>query len=227
MSVFRNILDKLIFNDEYENIDKNLTDSNVGGRKGRGIRDNLFVINAITNSVKSGDEEPCDVQVFDIEKCFDSLWVQECVNTLYENGFKNDKLVLLYEETKNAQIAIKTPNGNSLSKAPISDTYDQAFAIRFSIVSLIVPFSLIKSPRYFSFCESFISLSWTFSLGHWLHFFPICILLHFSADSVSLFSSMKELMVAFEISALLEHFDTQSTSSTIPRIGTSTLFLYL
>ena len=116
VSVFRNILDRLIFNDEYKNIDKNLTDSNVGGRKGRGIRDNLFVINAITNSVKNGGENACDVQVFDVEKCFDSLWVQECVNTLYENGFKNDKLALLYEETKNAQIAIKTPNGTTQRK---------------------------------------------------------------------------------------------------------------
>ena len=113
VSVFRNILDRLIFNDEYKNIDKNLTDSNVGGRKGRGIRDNLYVINAITNSVRNGGEDSCDIQVFDVEKCFDSLWVQECVNTLYEYGFKNDKLVLLYEETKNAKIAIKTPNGTT------------------------------------------------------------------------------------------------------------------
>ena len=66
--------------------------------------------------MKNGAEEPCDVQVFDVEKCFDSLWVQECFNTLYENGFKNDKLVLLYEETKNAQIAIKTPSGTTTPK---------------------------------------------------------------------------------------------------------------
>ena len=82
-------------------------DINIGGRKGRGISDNLFVINAITNSVKNGDEGACDVQLYDIEKCFDLLWVQECVNTLYENGFNTDKLVLLYKETRNAQIAIK------------------------------------------------------------------------------------------------------------------------
>ena len=114
--VFRNILENLIYNDEYSNIDQNLTDSNVGGRKGRGIRDNLFVINAITNSVKHGSEEACDIQVYDIEKCFDSLWVQECINTLYEGGLRNDKLVLLYEETKNAQIAIKTSSGTSERK---------------------------------------------------------------------------------------------------------------
>ena len=66
--------------------------------------------------MKSRSDEACDVQVFDVEKCFDSLWVQECINTLYENGFKNDKLVLLYEETKNAKIAIKTPNGTTTRK---------------------------------------------------------------------------------------------------------------
>ena len=43
-----------------------------------------------------------------MEKCFDALLAQECINTLYEYGLDNDKLLLLYEETKDAQIAIKT-----------------------------------------------------------------------------------------------------------------------
>ena len=46
-----------------------------------------------------------------MEKCFDALWAQECINTLYEYGLDNDKLVLIYEETKYAQIAIKTSIG--------------------------------------------------------------------------------------------------------------------
>ena len=48
--VLRTILEKLIYNDEYQTIDDNLTDANVGARKQRNIRDNLFVVNAITNS---------------------------------------------------------------------------------------------------------------------------------------------------------------------------------
>ena len=47
-----NILDRLIFNDDYYTIEKNLTDSNDGGRRGRNIRDNIFVLNAIINSLK-------------------------------------------------------------------------------------------------------------------------------------------------------------------------------
>jgi exonuclease III len=52
VSIFRAILDRLIYNDEYETIDSNLTDSNVGARKMRNIRDNIFGFNVISNSRK-------------------------------------------------------------------------------------------------------------------------------------------------------------------------------
>ena len=91
-------MDRLIYNDEYQKIDKNLSDSNVGARRNRGIRDNIFVLNAINNSVINGNEDSVDVQVFDVEKCFDALWVEECINDIYEAGRGNDKLVLLYLE---------------------------------------------------------------------------------------------------------------------------------
>ena len=80
----------------------------MGGRRGRNIRDNIYVLNAIINSVTAGKGQACDITVHDVEKCFGALWAQECINTLYENGVNNDKLVLLHEETRNAQIAIKT-----------------------------------------------------------------------------------------------------------------------
>ena len=51
VTILRSILDKLIYNDEYSGIDNNLSDSNVGARKGRNIRDNMFVINAVMNNV--------------------------------------------------------------------------------------------------------------------------------------------------------------------------------
>jgi hypothetical protein len=62
----RTIIDKLIYQDEYETIDENLTDCNVGARKFRNIRDNLFVVNGVINAVVQGDDEPIDVELFDI-----------------------------------------------------------------------------------------------------------------------------------------------------------------
>jgi hypothetical protein len=109
--VFRGILERLIYHDEYQNIDENLSDANVGARKRRNIRDNLFVVNAVMNSIKRGNEDSVDICAYDAEKCFDSLWTYECINDLYESGLQNDKLAVLFAINKNAQVAIKTPHG--------------------------------------------------------------------------------------------------------------------
>ena len=52
VTILRSIMDKLIYNDEYPGIDDSLTDSNVGARKGRNVRDNIFVLNAVMNNIK-------------------------------------------------------------------------------------------------------------------------------------------------------------------------------
>ena len=114
VTVFRTILDKLIYNDEYEKLDKNLTDCNVGGRKARNIRDNIFVLNAILNNQKGRNSKALDIQVYDVETCFDALWLHEVITCLYNAGIQNDKLPLLFLENENAQVAAKV--SNELSK---------------------------------------------------------------------------------------------------------------
>ena len=111
VTILRSILDKLIYNDEYPTIDENMTDSNVGARKNRNIRDNIFVINAITNHAVKRKLKDIEIQIFDAYKCFDKLWAKECINDVYENGFQNDKLPLLVKENEDAQVAIKTAQG--------------------------------------------------------------------------------------------------------------------
>ena len=46
VTIIRSILNRLVYNDIYPVVDSNLTDSNVGSRKGRNVRDNLFVLHA-------------------------------------------------------------------------------------------------------------------------------------------------------------------------------------
>ena len=120
----RNIMDRLIYIDEYGTIDDNLTDCNVGSRKKRNIRDNLFVMNAIMNASKRGADEACDVSVYNVQKCFDNLWLSECINNIFEAGLTNDKLCLLYYSNKQARIGIKNPSGIS-DRMVIEDTVMQ------------------------------------------------------------------------------------------------------
>ena len=49
---FRSILERLLFNDEYETLENKITDSIVGGRKVRNLLDSIFVSDAAKNSVK-------------------------------------------------------------------------------------------------------------------------------------------------------------------------------
>ena len=70
VEILRTILDRLTYNDCYNTIDNNLTDGNVGARKQRSVIDNIFVVNAIINSVTNSDCPLIQVQVVDIEKFF-------------------------------------------------------------------------------------------------------------------------------------------------------------
>ena len=108
--VLRSILDRLTYNDLYYTIDNNLSDGNTGARKHRSVRDNIFVISAITNSVINGSSPAIQVQVMDQKTCFDKLWLQSCINSLYEAGVTNEKLNLLYIENQEAQMAVKVNN---------------------------------------------------------------------------------------------------------------------
>ena len=46
-----------------------------------------------------------------METCFDKLNLEECIKDLYDTGLDNDKLVLLYLENKNCQVAVKSSAG--------------------------------------------------------------------------------------------------------------------
>ena len=114
VQTLRSILDRLTYNDAYYTIDDNITDRNTGARKERSVRDNIFVISAICNSVQNGNSPNIQVQIMDAEKCFVKLWLQSYINALYEAGMDDDKLNLLYIENKNYEIAIKVNNELSM-----------------------------------------------------------------------------------------------------------------
>ena len=106
------IMDKLVYNDYYDTVDKNMSDSNVGGRKRRNIRDNLFIVYGVINyALKNGLE--VDMNLYDLAKCFDAMWHQETMNDLWDVGVQDDRFSLISEMNKKCQIAIKTPVGIS------------------------------------------------------------------------------------------------------------------
>ena len=111
LCTLRTILDKLIYFDTYEDIEFNMSDSNIGARKNKDVKNHLFIVNGILNEVKNDKSMCIDLELMDISKCFDSLWVQEIMNDMSEVTEVNDKLSLMYLENKESHVAISTPVG--------------------------------------------------------------------------------------------------------------------
>ena len=114
ITTFRSILMKLIYRDKYDLIDNSMSDSQIGSRKGKSVRNHIWVINGIISDVLSTKKKhPIDIQIFDYKQCFDSLWLEECMNDMFEAGLKDDKFKLLYNVNKSVNIAVKTPVGKT------------------------------------------------------------------------------------------------------------------
>ena len=74
-----------------DNIDENMSDSNIGARRNRNIKNHLFIIYGIMNSVIKRKAECIDIQSYDIQKAFDTLWLTDCMNDLYDTLEKNKR----------------------------------------------------------------------------------------------------------------------------------------
>ena len=101
----------MIYQDNYELIDENLSDSNVGARKRKNIRNHSFIINGIINDTVVSKSKTIDLAILDYKQCFDGLSVESTTNDLYNVGVNNDHLNVIYESDAKSKIAVKTPLG--------------------------------------------------------------------------------------------------------------------
>ena len=79
--------------------------------KGKGVVDNLFILRRIMNHANYLGKELW-LTFYDTEKCFDSLWLEDCMNSLWDLGVKDDVLCLIYLMNMKATVTIKTSFGD-------------------------------------------------------------------------------------------------------------------
>ena len=77
-SMISKVVEKLIKNRRKLTIDGNTTPFQAGGEKKRGIVDCLFVINSWIAEQKDRKEDGY-LMFADLEKCFDKLWLKDCI----------------------------------------------------------------------------------------------------------------------------------------------------
>ena len=108
----RSILDKLLYEDIYPEVDEKMSDSNVGARKKRSIRDNLFVLYSVMgDALDSGID--LEVAYYDLAKCFDSMWWEGTSNDLWDKNVTDDKFALICALNQQCNVSVKTTVGQT------------------------------------------------------------------------------------------------------------------
>ena len=91
-----------------------MSESNIGARKNKNIRNHIFVVNSILHDVVSSKTKtPVDIMVLDFRQMFDSECLFECMNDLFEVGVDDGTFALIYEANRKTNVAVKTPSGLS------------------------------------------------------------------------------------------------------------------
>ena len=106
--IFEKLLKKRLSNTLQENISKFQN----GGMKGKGVVDNLFITRGIINHAKYLGKELW-LTFYEIGNCFDSLWLEDSINSLCDMGVRNDILSLIYLMNKEARVTVKIPVGDT------------------------------------------------------------------------------------------------------------------
>ena len=89
-----------------------MTDSQIGARKNKIVRNHLFVLNSIISDVLSSKKKhSIDLNIMDFKQMFDSEELEICMNSLYEANIKNDLFALIYQANKSNYFVVKTPGG--------------------------------------------------------------------------------------------------------------------
>ena len=86
--------------------------SNNGGQKGRGTIDNWIVLMALVDEGKRL-KKPVYIFFADLVKCFDRLWLRDCIVDLHECGMRERDAAMIYELNREAKFFVEAPGGRS------------------------------------------------------------------------------------------------------------------
>ena len=71
---------------------------------------------------------PLFITLYDFKQCFDALWLEDCIISLWNLGLRDETLSTLFNMNKRAVIQVKTPFG-------LSDPFTQECIVKQGTVS--------------------------------------------------------------------------------------------
>ena len=111
-NIVSKVVEKLIKNRGKENVKENVSQFQCGGTSGRAISDNLLILNSAIEEYREKNEDMF-VLFADLEKCFDKLWLRDCIKELVEAGMPIGEALYIYMMNKKVKATVETPVGRT------------------------------------------------------------------------------------------------------------------
>ena len=108
--VISKIFEKLIKNRISQAVENYKSLFQAGGRSNRSKADNLFILRAVIDHTLYIQSYVL-FTLYDFKTRFDSLWLEDALNTLWDVGVENELLYIIYLLNKNCNITVNTPFG--------------------------------------------------------------------------------------------------------------------
>ena len=90
-----------------EAVQSNITNMQTAGKKNKSTMDNIIVIDAIIEKQKQSHKNTYNF-FSDAGKCFDKLWLKDCLILMEEIGYNRNDIKILYRINKKAEIIVNT-----------------------------------------------------------------------------------------------------------------------
>ena len=139
----------------------NISEYQCGGQKGKSTADNIIMFRAVIDeNCRLNRKTYC--YYADAYKCFDRLWLKDCLIDLWKAGMREREVMMIYKMNERARITIETPAGDT-GEVKVQEIVRQGTVfgpklccvstqsvndIGHSILSLITPEAGIGAPVY-------------------------------------------------------------------------------
>ena len=111
-NILSKVAEKLIKNRRKSIIVKNMSPFQCGGVEKRGRADNTLILNSVIEEFRAEGKE-LYLLFADLEKCFDHLWLKDCIKEMSEAGMPPGEAIYLYYMNKKVNAVVDTPVGKT------------------------------------------------------------------------------------------------------------------
>ena len=111
-NIISKVIEKLIKNRTKDKVEQGMSPFQCGGVKLRGIGDNLLIVNTIIEEFRYSKED-LYILFADLEKCFDKLWLKDCVKELVGAGMPKAEAAYIYKMNLKVKAVVETPVGRT------------------------------------------------------------------------------------------------------------------